>query len=127
MNVDDALVRRAIVAWWALLAVGWLALAVTDATGALAFDLEDLALGLAVVVGGAGVVVVAATDERARRLAGALLVVGGTALVVTTVGVAGLPVASGTLSLVSDLTFLGATLLALLSNRLGGADDSSVR
>ncbi|QLH82629.1 hypothetical protein [Halosimplex pelagicum] len=125
MNVDDALVRRAIVAWWALLAVGWLALAVTDATGALAFDLEDLALGLAVVVGGAGVVVLAGTDEQARRLAGALLVVGGTALVVTTVGVTGLPVASGTLSLVADLTILGAMLL-VLSNRLGGADDSSV-
>jgi peptidoglycan/LPS O-acetylase OafA/YrhL len=124
MDIDGALVRRAIVAWWALLAVGWLVLAVTGSTAARAFDLEDLALGLAVVGGGAGVVVVADADEQARRLAGALFVVGGTALVVTTVGVTGLPVASGTLSPVADITFLGTTLL-VLSNQLGGADDSS--
>ncbi|WP_415380758.1 hypothetical protein [Halosimplex sp. TS25] len=124
MNVDDAVVRRATLAGWALLAVGWLVLAVTDSTGALAFDPEDLALGLALVVGGAGAVAVAGTEAHARLVAGVLLVVGGIALVLTTVGVAGLPVAPGTLSLVADLTVLAAMLLVLW-NRTGDADDAA--
>ncbi|WP_135364525.1 hypothetical protein [Halosimplex halophilum] len=120
MNVDDAFVRRATLAGWALLAVGWFAVAVTDSTGDLAFAPADLAVGLALVLGGVGAVAVAGTDAQARLLAGGLLVAGGTALVASTVvsgrvpaGAGWSPVTAETLSLLSDLAILAAMLLVL--------------
>ncbi|QLH77330.1 hypothetical protein HZS55_08505 [Halosimplex rubrum] len=124
MDVDDALVRRATLAGWALLALAWFAVAVTDSTGGLAFAPADLAVGLALVLGGVGAVAVAATGAQARLLAGGLLVAGGTALVLSAVGVGWSPVETGTLSLVADLAILAALLL-VLSNRAGDADDAA--
>ncbi|WP_436909470.1 hypothetical protein [Halosimplex marinum] len=127
MNVDDALVRRATLAGWVLLALAWLAVAVTDSTGGLAFPPTDLAVGLALVLGGVGAVAVAGTDAQARLLAGGLLVVGGTALVLSAVvagpipaGVAWFAVGTGTLSLLGDLATFAAMLLILSD----GAEDA---
>lgn len=108
MSVDDALVRRATLAGWVVLAVAWLVLTVTDATLVPA----KLAFGIALVF--AGVAGTAAGSRvRTRLAAGGFLVVGGAAFALSVVGTAGLPVGEYTLSLTGNIAVLAALALVL--------------
>jgi len=115
MRVDVPNDRRVAVAGWALLALGWLALTVTNA----ALVPARLAFGLALVIAGIGGVAAAGSPFRARLTAGVFFVVGGAAFALSVADPARLPLGESTLSLVGNLAVLAALVLVLAGRRDG--------
>ncbi|WP_459192765.1 hypothetical protein [Halosimplex sp. J119] len=111
--MDDERIHRLKLAGWAVLAVVWLAIVVTDSTGEFAVPPLWVGAGLAVALAFVGVVAVVGTVQQAKLLTGAALAGGGAALIVGTVGPAWLPVAAEAASLAAELTIFAAMVLLL--------------
>lgn len=115
MNADDGLVGRVTLVGWALLAVGWLALTVVDASIVPA----KLAFGVALVVAGIGGTAAAGSPVLTGLATGVFFLVGATAFALSMVDPAVVPVEEDTLSLVGTVTVLAALVL-VLAGRLDG-------
>jgi len=111
--MDDGRTRRLKLAGWAVLALVWFAVVVTDSTGDLGVAPQWVGVGftlvLAVVAGSA----VFGTARQTQLLTGTFLAVGGGALIVGTVDPGWLPVTGEASSVTGELAIFAAMVLLL--------------